>query len=439
MVVRAALTGLALLAASAAAALASCHGGFTRDPCHNVDCSGHGTCLDNGEVASCLCEAGFEPEGLACVAIGPDGDGDVDGDGDADADADADGDEVVCGPEVCNYRDDDCDGMIDEGFNLTTSTAHCGRCDNACPSEPINASSRCLAAECVIVCDSGFDDCTGGPSDGCETSLASPLTCGGCDVVCPESEPVCLGSEFTGYGCAVECPDTYEDCDGACVDVFSDPGHCGDCLSTCASPVHSSATCTGGMCDFDCDEGWGDCVESADGCETDLATTADCGGCGNACDPIESCMSGSCAIDCPEGCDCERACESGPSCECRNGCPCHLTCVGDCEVRCLDPGTVCVVDVAAGEDPDRIECQHGAECHVSVDDMGDLGPDARCRDAGTVCEYVCGSGSECSVECTYGAQCLLRCAPDAFCEFESCSVAVELCADDSIVCNRPCP
>lgn len=44
------------------------------------------------------------------------GDGDV-GDGDAGGDADVP-DATVCGPEVCNELDDDCDGEVDEGLLL---------------------------------------------------------------------------------------------------------------------------------------------------------------------------------------------------------------------------------------------------------------------------------------------------------------------------------
>ena len=46
-------------------------------------------------------------------------------------------------PEACNNRDDDCDASTDEGFDLTTDAANCGRCGNACP-----AGQRCVQGAC---------------------------------------------------------------------------------------------------------------------------------------------------------------------------------------------------------------------------------------------------------------------------------------------------
>ena len=45
--------------------------------------------------------------------------------------------------EVCNNRDDDCDATTDEGFDLTSDGANCGRCGNACP-----AGQRCFQGAC---------------------------------------------------------------------------------------------------------------------------------------------------------------------------------------------------------------------------------------------------------------------------------------------------
>ncbi len=58
----------------------------------------------------------------------------------------ADGDWSACvGPaEVCNDADDDCDGAVDEAFDLATDAAHCGRCGNACP-----AGQACVGGACA--------------------------------------------------------------------------------------------------------------------------------------------------------------------------------------------------------------------------------------------------------------------------------------------------
>src|SRR5688572_5543450 len=69
---------------------------------------------------------------------GSPGDGASDGDG-SPGDGGSDGDAGSAPPdacaglsEACNRSDDDCDGMIDEGFNLAADPANCGACGNRC-------------------------------------------------------------------------------------------------------------------------------------------------------------------------------------------------------------------------------------------------------------------------------------------------------------------
>ncbi|MFN0062300.1 MAG: hypothetical protein ACKVPX_07265 [Myxococcaceae bacterium] len=38
-----------------------------------------------------------------------------------------------CQPETCDGADQDCDGIVDDGFDLQSNTSHCGQCGNACP------------------------------------------------------------------------------------------------------------------------------------------------------------------------------------------------------------------------------------------------------------------------------------------------------------------
>ena len=46
--------------------------------------------------------------------------------------------------EVCNQRDDDCDGVIDNGFNLQRDKNHCGACGNVCPGP----NPQCISGAC---------------------------------------------------------------------------------------------------------------------------------------------------------------------------------------------------------------------------------------------------------------------------------------------------
>jgi hypothetical protein len=42
---------------------------IANDPCAGVDCSGHGTCADEGEDLTCDCDPGYEADGLECRQI----------------------------------------------------------------------------------------------------------------------------------------------------------------------------------------------------------------------------------------------------------------------------------------------------------------------------------------------------------------------------------
>jgi hypothetical protein len=101
-----------------------------------------------------------------------------------------------CGPEVCNGMDDDCDGRVDEDFDLDTDPSNCGSCGHACTFA--NGSGACEGGTCTLqACDAGFDDCDGDPANGCEADLTSAQTCGSCSNRCM-------------MGAARQC------CDGAC-------------------------------------------------------------------------------------------------------------------------------------------------------------------------------------------------------------------------------
>lgn len=104
-----------------------------------------------------------------------------------------------CGmSESCNGADDDCDGTIDEGFDLTSNPSHCGSCGNACRFP--HATASCEASACVLTgCMAGFDDCDGDPSNGCEADLTQPATCGGCGNACrPPTRACCAGTCQSG-------------------------------------------------------------------------------------------------------------------------------------------------------------------------------------------------------------------------------------------------
>ena len=62
---------------------------------------------------------------------------------------DADGEDRVCANdepvfELCNNRDDDCDGVVDNGIDLFTDPLNCGNCGFVCPGP----TAQCIDAAC---------------------------------------------------------------------------------------------------------------------------------------------------------------------------------------------------------------------------------------------------------------------------------------------------
>ena len=170
------------------------------------------------------------------------------------ADADADprtGCEYRCTPsnggfERCDGLDNDCNGTVDEGIDLLTDDANCGRCDRRCVSP--NASARCTGGDCTISeCLGAFQDLDGIAENGCEF---------GC---------------FVSNGGLEVCDAIDNDCDGRAdedFDLEADPLNCGFCGRTCPRP-NAQWLCDVGHCAYQgCDPGFHDLNGVPDdGCE----------------------------------------------------------------------------------------------------------------------------------------------------------------------------
>lgn len=362
---------------------------------------------------------------------------------------DASADACAATPESCNERDDDCDGRVDEDFDLATDPNHCGGCGMICPLEPRNGSPSCAGSECVLACDDGFADCNVDIDDGCEASLASGTNCGACGTVCGGATPFCQTRSGGGFECVSNCDAALMRCGDSCVDIVADALHCGGCDVVCAEPPrgspvcaastcglacdagfddcnatlddgcetpldrvnncggcgvrcrrdHAAESCPGQMCMIGaCDMGWGDCnTDPDDGCERDIRTLTDCGGCGTACTVdrgTPSCSTGTCGVsDCDAGFeDCNGV--AGDGCETRTG---TLSDCSGCGDACSFPNGVAACNSRSCE---LVDCMPGfGNC-----DMNDgngcetvLGTLSNCMSCGDVCSFpnagaTCGGG-----------------------------------------------
>jgi len=290
----------------------------------------------------------------------------------------------VCAVESCNVGHADCDGLTGNGCETSThALSSCGSCTHACPADPPHAASACGSGICELTCDPGFADCDSDASNGCETDLSSPSSCGVCGATCSAPTPNCVPGS-SGFACSSSCGGL-TDCGGTCADVTVDPGHCGTCATICPDPAHASPTCAASACEFVCDPGFADCnTTGSDGCEVDLSTLSDCGGCGDVCAPthaIPSCSAGSCAVAaCDAGFgDCNGSVSDGCETDLTTAAACGVcgrACTGatpDCVGGSCVPHVDGVVEVALGTDHACARRLSGAVACWGRNDKGQLG------------------------------------------------------------------
>ena len=251
--------------------------------------------------------------------------------------------EYVCatsngGVEVCDGKDNDCNGVVDEGFDLTNDPQNCGACGVVCSLA--NATAGCAPVSgfptCVVTaCDMGFSDVDG-------------LDVNGCEYTCAVNPPV-----------AEACNSLDDNCNGQINE--GNPGGGASCMSSCPGGV-CKGECTPGttLCagsSLICVPGLGPTIESCDGKDNDCDGVVDngfdiqndplnCGGCGQTCmlvNAIGGCNGGQCVISaCQPG---YTSLDGDPSNGCEYQCP--VTPVGVESCNGLDDDCNGVVDDAA--------------------------------------------------------------------------------------------
>jgi hypothetical protein len=172
------------------------------------------------------------------------------------------------------------------GYCVDTQTDqyNCGACNRYCYSSGYNQVSSCVGGSCVAKCYSGYLDCNGVASDGCETYASTDrLNCGACG-------NACLPGQICTAGTCSTCTGGSSVCGNTCLSLSTDPSNCGACGRRCATVPNATGTCVAGTCGIACSSGFLDCDgDKLNGCESSNRSSASCGTCATSCKVGEVC------------------------------------------------------------------------------------------------------------------------------------------------------
>ena len=180
-----------------------------------------------------------------------------------------DGCEFKCNPtgkEICDGKDNDCNGKTDDTINTDNDVNNCGKCGNKCAY--LNGVGKCVKGVCQLLkCSKCYVNLDAKEANGCEW-------------------PCC----FTN-GSVEKCDGVDNDCNG----VADDPGgkkidhttnslHCGGCNISCSIP-NSTTECKASKCVFKaCKTGFVDAdKDPTNGCECKFVGKEKCNGVDDDC------------------------------------------------------------------------------------------------------------------------------------------------------------
>ena len=177
-------------------------------------------------------------------------------------------------------------------YDTDSATQNCGGCGNVCDTRIANlcVGGRCECGSTGAAC-SGTQTCCSGQ---CVETGTDTSNCGVCGHLCGSRTACAAGL------CGCDDPTTHGDCapadvgmpggNGCETDLLTNPNFCGTCAQSCLDEHVATGTCSGGACSIGtCAPLFGDCTGgAANGCETSLSTTANCGACSNACSPMHA-------------------------------------------------------------------------------------------------------------------------------------------------------
>jgi len=244
-----------------------------------------------------------------------------------------------------------------------------------------------------VTCQTGQTAC----GSTCVDLNTDPGHCGACNISC-----IAL-AQCVAANC--ECPTGLTKCSGLskCVDLTADPGNCGTCGHACGLGTCSSSVCacnptppTVVLCPVGSTGSTGTCV--------DIATNpANCGGCGATCGTGFACSSSACT--CGTG---NQACVTGTpaTCICGTGASAVCTNTNTDAKNCGGCGNACATGLVCASG----QCGCSGSLTLCSGKCVDTGTDpANCGACGRTCSssQSC-SGGSCTTTCTgltCGGQC----------------------------------
>jgi len=178
-----------------------------------------------------------------------------------------------------------------EARACTSGACAASNCDVVCTSGPHVQGGACMSSGCSYSCQPNYEDCTA--SAGCETGLLETSSCGDCSNNCNALPAVAVAtctlvgdSPVCGIG---SCTSGYGNCNGDASDGCEEPTstsalNCGACSGQpghqpCTNlPNVDTSTCSGGSCRvITCTGNYEDCDgDPRNGCELNPAVDLPC-------------------------------------------------------------------------------------------------------------------------------------------------------------------